>query len=148
MLEDVRLRTTRDELDIESLALEWNAAALLAGTLAFDEADASRATYRRVPGVVTRGGGGPPELPWPLRLEQASVATLSITIAERTLLFDATRFAATYGDRRLELEDATTTCGDAALDAACVVRAARQHRADRRRQIGPRRSRACRRTAL
>ena len=118
VLEGVRLRTTRDELDIESLALEWNAAALLAGTLAFDEANASRATYRRIPGIVTSSGGGPPELPWPLRLERASVATLSVTIAERTLLFDATRFAATYGDRRLELEDATTTWGDAALDAA------------------------------
>ena len=79
-LEGVRLRTTRDELDIDSLALDWNAAALLAGTLAFDDADAARATYRRLPGAAS-SGGGPPELPWPVRLEQASVATLSVTIA-------------------------------------------------------------------
>ena len=45
------------------------------GMLAFTRADAARATYRRVPGVAA-GGGGPPELPWPLRIEEASVATL------------------------------------------------------------------------
>src|SRR5918993_1770889 len=49
-LEGVRLRTAQDELDIESLALEWSAAALLRGTLTFDEAGATRVTYRRVPG--------------------------------------------------------------------------------------------------
>lgn len=83
VLESVRLRTARDELDIDSLALDWRPAALLAGTLAFDRADAARATYRRVPGIAA-SGGGPPQLPWPVRIDQASVATLSMTVAERT----------------------------------------------------------------
>jgi autotransporter translocation and assembly factor TamB len=113
-LEGVRLRTARDELDIESLALRWNATALLAGTLLFDDARATRTTYRRVPGVAVRGGG-PPQLPWPLRLEQASVTTLSVTVAERTLLFDATRFAASYNGERLELENVVTAWSEAAF---------------------------------
>ena len=83
VLEGVRLRTTRDELDIDSLALQWNASALLAGRLAFDDADASRAVYRRVPGIAS-SGGGPPELPWPLRIDDGSVEELSITVAGTT----------------------------------------------------------------
>ncbi len=120
-LEDVRLRTARDELDIDVLTLDWNPAAVLARTLAFDRAVASRAAYRRIPGAAA-GGTGPPELPWPVRLEQASVGALSITVAERTLLFDDTRFAATYGGGRLELErlatqtDALTLAADASFE--------------------------------
>lgn len=116
LLEGVRLRTARDELDIESLALDWNPAAVLVATLAFDRADASRATYRRVPGVVA-SGGNPPELPWPVRIEAASIAALSVTIAERTVLLDTVRFAGTYGGGRLELEALTTTWDDAELGA-------------------------------
>ncbi len=69
-----------------------------------------------MPGVAP-SGGGPPELPWPVRLEDATVATLSVTIAERTLLFDTTHFAGTYGGGRLDLEQVTTTWGDAAFAA-------------------------------
>jgi autotransporter translocation and assembly factor TamB len=116
LLEDVRLRTARDELDIESLALDWRPAALLAGTLAFDRAAASRATYRRVPGSAA-GGGAPPELPWPLRLEQASVAALSVTVAQRTVLLDDSRFTATYGGGRLELTQLATSIDAVALAA-------------------------------
>jgi translocation and assembly module TamB len=116
LLEGIRLRTGRDELDIDSLALDWSPPALLAGTLAFEHADASRAVYRRVPGV-TASGAGPPELPWPVRLEAASIAALTVTINERTVALDATRFAATYGGRRLELERVATTVGSAAFAA-------------------------------
>jgi hypothetical protein len=35
VLEDVRLRLSRDELDIDRLALSWNASAALLGSLAF-----------------------------------------------------------------------------------------------------------------
>jgi translocation and assembly module TamB len=115
-LENVRLRTARDELDIESLALAWNGPALLAGTLSFDRAAASRAAYRRLAGN-TAVGGGPPELPWPLRIEQADVAALTITVAERTVLLTDSRFAASYGSRRLELEALVTTWNDAAIAA-------------------------------
>ena len=69
-----------------------------------------------MPGVAS-GGGGPPELPWPVRLEDATVATLSVTIADRTLLFDTTHFAGTYGGGRLDLEQVTTSWGDAAFVA-------------------------------
>ena len=115
VLESVRLRTARDELDIDSLALDWRPAALLAGTLAFDRADAARATYRRVPGIAA-SGGGPPQLPWPVRIDQASVATLSMTVAERTVVADDTTFAATYGGGQLELEQVATSVIGATLD--------------------------------
>jgi translocation and assembly module TamB len=115
-LEGVRLRTARDELDIDVLDLTWNAPALLTGVLAFSRADAVLATYRRVPGAAP-GGGGPPQLPWPLRVEQGSVATLSITVLERTLVFTSTTFGGAYGERRLELTGVAGTFRDAALTA-------------------------------
>ena len=119
-LEGVRLRTPRDELDIDSLDLDWNAAALLTGVLAFEHADAAQATYRRVPGVTALGGRAP-ELPWPLRIDEGSVATLSITVSERTLVFRSTTFAGAYGDRRLELADVAGAFGDAVLDADATI---------------------------
>jgi translocation and assembly module TamB len=115
-LEGVRMRTARDELDIDVLDLEWNGPALLTGVLAFTRADAARATYRRVPGAST-GGAGPPQLPWLLRVEAGSVSTLSITVLERTLVFTSTTFGGTYGDRRLALTGVTGTFRDAALTA-------------------------------
>jgi translocation and assembly module TamB len=122
-LEGVRLTTARDELDIESLALDWNGAALLTGTLAFERAAATRASYRRLPAAPA--AGPPPELPWPLRIEQASIAALSVTIAERTLLLDATSFAATYSGGQLELEGLRTNALDAEIagDATIGLRA-------------------------
>jgi translocation and assembly module TamB len=119
-LEGVRMRTQRDELDIDSLSLDWNATALLTGVLSFEHADASRATYRRVPGV-TAAGGGVPELPWPLRVDEGSIATLSITVLERTIEFRSTRFAGSYGDRRLELTDVAGTFGEAVLAADATI---------------------------
>jgi len=115
-LEGIRMRTARDELDIDRLDLDWNGPALLTGVLAFTHADATRAIYRRVPGVSTPGAG-PPQLPWPLRIEQGSVAELSLTILERTLVFDGTTFAGLYGGRRLELTDVAGTFGSTALTA-------------------------------
>ena len=107
-LEGVHFRTPRDELDIESLALDWNSTALFIGTLAFERAAATRASYRRLPGVADGPRGAPPKLPWPIRIEAGSVGALSVTIAERALLLDATTFAGTYDAGRLELAELRT----------------------------------------
>jgi translocation and assembly module TamB len=115
-LEGVRMRTARDELDIDVLELAWNGPALLTGVLAFTHADAMQATYRRVPGVAT-SGGGPPQLPWPLRVDAGSVSTLSITVLDRTLVFTSATFAGTYAGRRLELTSVAGTFGNTALSA-------------------------------
>ena len=87
------------------------------GPLAFDDADATRATYRRVPGVAT-SGGGPPELPWPLRLERRD-RRHAVSDDRRAHACCSTRRAspATYGGGRLDLEQVTTTWGDAAFVA-------------------------------
>jgi translocation and assembly module TamB len=115
-LEAVRLRTARDELDIEVLELAWNAPALLTGVLAFERAAATSAVYRRVPSDAP-AGGGPPELPWPLRIDDGSVEELSITVAGTTLIFTATSFEGTYGGDRLTLTDVAGAFGDTALAA-------------------------------
>jgi len=120
-LEGVRMRTPRDELDIDSLTLEWNAPALLAGVLAFRRADATRAVYRRVPDVPG-GGGGPPKLPWPLRIDEGSVAELSLTIQDTTLTFTSDTLSdSTYYDGRLALMDVVGTWGDTALAADATI---------------------------
>ncbi|HEX7236756.1 MAG TPA: translocation/assembly module TamB domain-containing protein [Gammaproteobacteria bacterium] len=119
-LEGVRMRTPSDELDIDSLHLTWNGSALLTGVLAFRNADATVAAYRRVPGVDS-SGGGPPKLPWPLRVDAGSVATLSITVLERTLEFESTTFAGRYYDGRLDLADVAGTFGGAALGADATI---------------------------
>jgi translocation and assembly module TamB len=119
-LEGVRLRTGRDELDIDSLDLEWSATALLTSVLAFTRADAASATYRRLPGTAT-SGGGPPRLPWPLRIEEGSVGELSITVADTMLVFRSTTFAGTYGGGRLELVDVEGAFGEAALAADATI---------------------------
>ena len=81
-LEGVRMRTARDELDIDSLALEWNGPAA---------ADRRARVHARRRGAVRRIAACPAsrpaaaarrELPWPLRIEEGSVATLSITVAD------------------------------------------------------------------
>lgn len=120
VLDGVHFRTERDELDIDSLALQLDEGALLSGTLAFARADASRAAYRRLPGPAVEGSG-PPELPLPLAIAQASVATLSLTIADRTLTFESTTAAATYEAARLELSGAVTNYGDFDVVADAAV---------------------------
>jgi translocation and assembly module TamB len=115
-LEGVRLRTARDELDIDVLEVAWNAPALLTGVLAFERAAASNAIYRRVPSNAP-AGRGPPELPWPLRIDGGSVGELSVTVAGTTLVFAAATFEGTYGGGRLTLIDVAGAFGDTALAA-------------------------------
>jgi autotransporter translocation and assembly factor TamB len=55
VLEDVRVRLPRDEVDIDSLSLRWNSAAALLGTLEFGTATANRVDYRRIAGPPSTG---------------------------------------------------------------------------------------------
>jgi translocation and assembly module TamB len=121
VLEGVAWRSARDELHIDSLSLDWDAAAVLAGALAFDRAAASRASYRRLPGAADTGSRSVPDWPWTLRIDDASVATLEITIAERMLTFDTVRFAGSLVGDRLALEDVAARSGAAELTARATV---------------------------
>lgn len=120
VLEGVRFRTELDELEIDSLALELDAGALFAGTLAVERADATRAAYRRLPGIAP-AGGGPPELPWPLEIRAASVAELSIEVAGQTVVLRSTSASAAYDGPRLTLTDFATTYGETALAADAAI---------------------------
>ncbi len=119
-LDGVRLRTARDELDIETLDLDWDAPALLTGVLAFERATATSAIYRRLPGTAV-GRAGPPQLPVPLRIDEGAVGSLSITVAGTTLLFTSTTFGGTYGGGRLELSDVAGSSGSAAFTADATI---------------------------
>jgi translocation and assembly module TamB len=115
VLEDVRWRSERDELDIAELTLEWNAPALLAGVLSLDQARATRAAYRRVPGPAAPPRV-PTELPWPVHIAEGAVSDLTVTIADRPVSFSATRFSGTLAGGRLTIDELTTRAG--ALDLA------------------------------
>jgi hypothetical protein len=120
VIEDVRLRLPRDELDIESLTLEWNPTAALVGTLGFDRATATGAAYRRVPATADPGGALP-ALPLPIRVNEASVAALTLTVAGETLAFADTRVRATAFGQRLTLDRLVTSSGDVELAGNATV---------------------------
>ena len=119
VIEELRLRLSRDELDIEALALEWNPAAAFLGTLAFDRAVASRVAYRRLP--TTDSGGAPLALPFPIRVDEASVVALTLTVAGETLAFADTQAAAAAFGRRLTLERVVSASGDVELAGNATV---------------------------
>jgi translocation and assembly module TamB len=120
----VRIRLTNDEIDIDSLALEWNAGAALAGELAFDTVDAGDVRYRRT-GNAT--GGPTPALPLSIRAERVALQSLSITIGERTLVLGPTRGRARLQGTEVTLEQIETAAlgfaasGDATVDWAAGI---------------------------
>jgi translocation and assembly module TamB len=133
VLEDVRLRLTRDELDIERLALAWNANAALLGTLAFEAVEAGAVAYRRLPPpAVLPPPALAPFLPFVLRVDGARVASLSITVGSGSLVLGATRADASYFGRQLTIRNAVSSTasglalsgsGDIGLDAIVAIAA-------------------------
>ena len=103
MLENVRVRLPHDELDVASLALDWEASAALRGTLAFRTAAATSAAYRRVaPGAAD--AAPPPELPFTVRVSAATIDALSITVGGESVTLGPTEVAATLHGSRLEIQ--------------------------------------------
>jgi translocation and assembly module TamB len=102
----VRVRLTRDELDIDRLALEWNANAALLGALAFESVEAGAVAYRRLPPpAAAPGRSAVLELPFEVRLDDATLESLSLTVGSDTLLFGATQADASYAGRHLTIEN-------------------------------------------
>jgi len=117
VLENVRLRWPRDELDISRLVLVLDRSAALGGTLAFTRAEAAEVAYRRLTGDAEasepfRG------YEFPVRLDDASMETLSVTVAGRTQVFDAARFAGVLRGQSLTIDSATTSTLGAALSGS------------------------------
>ena len=100
VLENVRVRLPRDELDIERLALDWEPVAALRGTLAFRSAAATSAAYRRIEGPVA-DTAPPAALPFAVHVGAATIGALSITVAGETLVFGPTEVEATLRGSRL-----------------------------------------------
>ncbi|HUL82560.1 MAG TPA: hypothetical protein VL131_10460, partial [Gammaproteobacteria bacterium] len=118
VVEDVRLRLTRDELDIGRLALKWEPAAALLGQIELRAARASRVAYRKLPPTGGDEGGGVLSLPFPLRLRDAIVESLSIDVEGSVLELGETRFTGTYFGRHLTISRAVSSTGPFALDAS------------------------------
>ena len=103
VLENVRVRLPRDELDVASLALDWDASAALRGTLAFRAAAATSAAYRRV-AASAADAAPPPELPFAISVSAATIDVLSITVEGETVTFGPTEVAATLRGSRLAVQ--------------------------------------------
>ena len=103
VLEDVRVRLPRDEIDVARLALDWDAAAALRGTLAFRTAAATSTAYRRV-AASDVDAAAPSELPFTLRVSAATIDALSITVGGETVAFGPTEVVATLRGSRLAVE--------------------------------------------
>ncbi len=120
VLGDVRWRSTRDELDFESLVVDWNAGAIVTRTLALDRVVASRVSYRRLPAVGVATGRAP-VLPWPVRIAQANIDTLDITVGNGTLTLSDTELAATLVTGLVTIDEIATEIGDAAVSGNASV---------------------------
>lgn len=119
-LGDVRWRSPRDELDFESLVLDWDASATFTRTLEFDQVTASRVSYRRLPDAGVASGGAP-VLPWPIRFAQANVDSLDITVGNGTLRLSNTQLSATLVTELVTIDAITTQIGDATITGNATV---------------------------
>jgi len=122
VVEDVRLRLTRDELDIGRLTLQWKPAAALIGKIEFAAARASPVAYRKLPPKGDEEEGGVFSLPFMLRLEDAIVESLSIDVEGSVLELGETRFTGTYFGRHLTISRGQTSLGPMSLGANADIR--------------------------
>ena len=123
VVEDVRLRLTRDELDIGRLALHWKPAAALVGEIEFGAARATTVAYRKLPPKGDEEGeGGVLSLPFMLRLEDAIVESLSIDVEGSVLELGETRFTGTYFGRHLTISRGQSSLGSMSLGANADIR--------------------------
>ncbi|MEO8463768.1 MAG: translocation/assembly module TamB domain-containing protein [Gammaproteobacteria bacterium] len=116
VLENVRVRLPRDELDVGRLALEWDAAPALHGTLVFRSAAATTAAYRR---VEARTANTAPwsDLPFTVRVNAATIDALTITVDEKTAVFGPTEVAASLNGSRLAVQRIATSSSGFTLTA-------------------------------
>jgi len=122
IVEDVRMRLTRDELDIPRLALQWKPAAALIGEIEFGAARASAVAYRKLPAKGDEEEGGVFSLPFMLRLEDAIVESLSIDVEGSVLELGEIRFTGTYFGRHLTISRGQSSLGQMSLGANADIR--------------------------
>jgi len=123
VVEDVRLRLTRDELDIGRLALQWKPAEALIGEIEFGAARASAVAYRKLPPKGDENDeGGVLSLPFRLRLEDAIVESLTIDVEGSVLELGETRFTGTYFGRHLTISRGQSSLGSMSLAANADIR--------------------------
>jgi translocation and assembly module TamB len=123
VVENVRLRLTRDELDIPRLALQWKPAAALLGEIEFGAARASPVAYRKLPPKGDEEDeGGVLSLPFVLRLEDAIVESLTIDVEGDVVELGETRFTGTYFGRHLTISRGQSSLGSMSLGANADIR--------------------------
>jgi translocation and assembly module TamB len=122
VFEDVRLRLTRDQLDIGRLEAQWNPAAALLGELAFGTARSSLVSYRRLPSTGAPPGGLIPALPFTLRIDDAVAEGVRVAIGDDVLELAETRASATYAGRHLSIQRSASTSGTTTLGGTGDIR--------------------------
>jgi translocation and assembly module TamB len=122
VVEDVRLRLTRDELDIGRLTLQWKPALALIGEIEFGAARASAVAYRKLPPKGDEEEGGVLSLPFMLRLEDAIVESLRLDVDGSVLELGETRFTGTYFGRHLTISRGQSSLGSMSLGANADIR--------------------------
>lgn len=124
VLEDVRLRLARDELDIARLDVEWDTVAALAGVVGFSSARVSLVEYRRLPATTTARRAATLDLPFEIRIADAVAEGLRMQNGDDVLELGRTSFGARFADGLLELDDVTSEANGIALAGSGSVRLA------------------------
>ena len=133
VLENLRARLPRDELDVARVALEWDAAPALRGTLAFRTVEVTSAAYRHNSAALT-DSAPLPELPFAIRVSAATIDALSIAVDGQVAVFGPTEVAATLNGSGLAVQRIASSSrgftfagsGDVDLSAALALNAAVQ----------------------
>ena len=128
VLNDVHVRLPRDEVDIATLRLSWNARAALGRRLVFDTARASPVSYRRLPATPgVPGDSSVPALPFPIRIADGELESLTLRTEQDTLAFGATRFSLRVEGNTLTFERVTSESGGAVLEGGGAIDLDRVH---------------------
>jgi translocation and assembly module TamB len=128
VLNDVHVRLPRDEVDISTLRLLWNARAAIGGSLAFDTARASSVSYRRLPATAgASGDASAPALPFSIRVADGELESLTLRTEEDTLAFGPTRFSMRIDGSTLTFERVTSESGGVVLEGGGDIDLDRLH---------------------
>ncbi|HEX5048557.1 MAG TPA: translocation/assembly module TamB domain-containing protein [Gammaproteobacteria bacterium] len=123
VIEDVRVRLTRDEVDFARLEVQWDMAAALLGVVGFDTAHVSPVEYRRLPPDPAARSSAPFSLPFTLEIDDATADGLTLHIADTTTAFGAAKLSFRMSGQILELRNVTTDVVGVALkgDGAVTI---------------------------
>ncbi|HLF09996.1 MAG TPA: hypothetical protein VJA26_02185, partial [Gammaproteobacteria bacterium] len=118
ILDDIRVRLARDELDIATMSVSWNALAAWSGVLELEDVRMGPVVYRRLPDTGGRARPTTIDLPIEVRVRDAVAESLVLWAGEEMLVFGETTATARFSDGRLVLEQVATESSGVTLAGA------------------------------